>query len=139
MVRTAKIVAFVRPAEIDPEAGLPPRGILVGDPALSEELAQLRPEVTGLREIPFAALTPALLKALRPPILICRPMAEDHDCYDLARMIRMAGLKTTLCLMAADLPDPEVVRREMASAFPKQALQLWILPCLGQSGRSPSR
>ncbi|WP_161556182.1 hypothetical protein [Mangrovicoccus ximenensis] len=139
MVKTAKIVGFVRPEETAPQSGLPPRGLLIADAGIAAELEGLRPDVTELREIPFAALTPSLLKALRPPMVIARPVAHDHDCFDLAAMIDEAGLDTVLCLMAGSLPDPEVVRRELAAAYPRQALQFWLLPCLAQSARSPSR
>ncbi|WP_138464702.1 hypothetical protein [Poseidonocella sp. HB161398] len=138
MDHSAKIVSIseTRAARQRPAAAA---GLLIGDRRLASDLAALRPDLAGLRALPFADLDAELLARLAPPLVVAELLSRDHDCIDLAQMMDASGLETRLCLLSSGLPCPDLVRRELAAAFPRLDLELWPLPGPAQSGRSPSR
>ncbi len=139
MAGTEKIVNFPGFSGAGGMQALPARRIFVGD-AADPELANLQACGTeALRIIPFAALTPALLRALRPPMIIARALDGAHDCYDLANLVHEAGIRTSLCLLPDGLADPGLVRRELAAAFPEQEIQFCRLSGACQIARNSSR
>lgn len=77
------------------------------------------PDLTGaIRIVRFADLTPQLLADWQPEIVLSPLVGDGFDCFDLAEILTGAGFAGRYRAAVAALPDPSVVRREIAAQFP---------------------
>lgn len=109
----------------------PARVLLVGDlapEALPERtsfiLVQVRPEKLG----------PSVLAEARPDLVLSPLVGAGYDCFDVAESLVAAGYRGRYRAVVDTLPDPTVVRREVASKFPKLDFDLLLLNPATQPG-----
>lgn len=80
----------------------------------------------GLILAAFADVSAQTLAIWQPDVVISPLVDRDFDCTDLARQLVDAGFKGRYRVAAHALPDPALIRREIASNFP--GLDFDILP-----------
>lgn len=72
---------------------------------------------------------------LHAPDLVLAPVVgPDFDCFDLAAALVEAGFHGRFRAAAQRLPDPAMVRREVAAAFPALNFDVLVLERFGVSG-----
>lgn len=85
------------------------------------------PDLDGFRFAPFRALDANLLRAVDPPVVLSALVGDDHDAMDVARRLAELGYRGRYRALAARLPNPDVVRREVRSAAPTIDFDLMLL------------
>lgn len=72
----------------------------------------------------FSEVTPELLEALRPQVVVSSVLGRNFDCVDLAERLCDLGFDGSYRLIAHGMPEPELVRREIQSLFPDLSVEL---------------
>ena len=66
----------------------------------------------------FHDLTPELLEELRPDIVLSPVLCASFDCLDLAQTLTSFEYSGRYRVLAADVPNPSMVKREIAACCP---------------------
>ncbi len=74
--------------------------------------------------------------ALRPDLILTPLMDEGFDCFDVAIALRETGYRGRLRAVVRFLPDPALVRREIAAICPGLDFDIIVT---GQPGPAPVR
>ena len=75
----------------------------------------------------------AALLALHAPDVVLSPLvAPGFDCFDLAAVLVGAGFRGRYRAAAVQIPDPGLVRREIAAAFPGLDFDILLLDGSGR-------
>ena len=100
----------------------------VGNPLHSRFLAigEVRQWLQSGRSLPagdlafldFWDLTQDILESIRPDIILATLVSRRFDCVDLAELLWNASYPGKLLAMTKDLPDPDIVRREVRDLYP---------------------
>jgi hypothetical protein len=72
----------------------------------------------------FAEVTPVLVDALDPEIVISSVLGHNFDCVDLAEKLCEMGFEGRYRLIADGLPRPDVVIKEIRALFPTLRVEL---------------
>lgn len=72
----------------------------------------------------FTEITPELMDALRPQVVVSSILGRNFDCVDLAE--KLCEVRFTGCyrLIAHDMPQPDLVLGEIRSLFPGLRVEL---------------
>lgn len=66
----------------------------------------------------FQGITAELFEILSPQIVLSPLLARGFDCIDLAQMLASIGFTGQYRAIAEDLPNPEIIRREITALCP---------------------
>lgn len=72
----------------------------------------------------FAEVTPELLDALRPEVVVSSVLGRNFDCVDMAEKLCAVGFSGCYRLIAHGMPQPNLVLREIRSLFPALHVEL---------------
>jgi len=72
-----------------------------------------QPAVLGIAEI-----TPETLAELNPDVVLSQLVDDGFDCHDVARALVSAGFTGQYRAVVGYVPDPDLVRREVARSCP---------------------
>lgn len=104
--------------------GRPPLRVLaVGTPAPLE--AQV-----GVQALPVAAfheISAETLAISLPDVVLSPVVGDEFDCFDLAAVLVEAGFTGRYRAAAVQVPDPGLIRREVAAAFPGLDFDILLL------------
>lgn len=74
----------------------------------------------------LAAVDAALLERIRPAVVLAPLMTPAFDVLDLARLLSALGYRGQLRAVTPGIPDPHLVRREIAAACPGLNFELVV-------------
>jgi hypothetical protein len=72
----------------------------------------------------FSDVTPELMEALSPQIVVSSVLGRNFDCVDLAERLCEVGFRGCYRLIAHGMPQPDLVLREIRSLFPGLRVEL---------------
>jgi hypothetical protein len=72
----------------------------------------------------FSEVTPELMEALSPQIVVSSVLGRNFDCVDLAEKLCEVGFNGCYRLIAHGMPQPGLVLREIRSLFPSLRVEL---------------
>jgi hypothetical protein len=72
----------------------------------------------------FSEVTPELMEALSPQVVISSVLGRNFDCVDLAERLCEVGFNGCYRLIAHGMPQPDLVLREIRSLFPSLRVEL---------------
>lgn len=75
----------------------------------------------------FNDITAAQLAVWRPALVLAPLVGAGFDCFDLAERLTGAGFSGRLRAVVDSLPNPAVVRREIATHFPALDFDVIVL------------
>lgn len=84
----------------------------------------------------FAEVSAEALDNLRPDVVFSALVGSGFDCLDLADRLNAAGFRGQYRAVAPTVPDPDLVRREIADRFPALDFDLVFLPGRGERSGS---
>lgn len=74
----------------------------------------------------LAAVDAGLLDRIRPDVVLAPLMTPAFDVLDLARLLSALGYRGQLRAVTPGIPDPRLVRREIAAACPGLDFELVV-------------
>ena len=80
--------------------------------------------MAGVTHLAFSDLSPALLTALEPGLIILPLFAASHDAMTVIERLEELGYGGRLTVLAPQLPRPRLVERELRSLGPGTRLTL---------------
>lgn len=89
------------------------------------------PTSTDITYLAYAEVTGAALDRIRPDVVLSPLVSPEFDCWDLAERLAEAGFRGTYRAVAATVPNPALVRREIADRFPGLDFDLVLLDDAG--------
>jgi|LULQ01.1.fsa_nt_gb hypothetical protein len=93
--------------------------ILAIGPARREDEDASLVRIPGTEFLPFAQLTAERIHDLEPDVVISPLVTQQFDCLEVAFLLTEAGYRGRYRALAAMLPRPDMVRREVRSSFPE--------------------
>ncbi|NNF25284.1 MAG: hypothetical protein HKN63_10845 [Rhodobacteraceae bacterium] len=99
----------------------------VGD--VKEWLAQGKdiPSNEHLALVEFHDITRARLEILSPKLIVSPLLAHNFDCIDLAQLLSALDYKGAYRAIAATLPNPRMIKREISSICPDLDFQILLI------------
>lgn len=101
-------------------AGSPTRisVVAVGDTRQWNEAGASLPKDVKVAFAAIEDITDDFLAIVEPETVISPLLARSFDCADLAERLHMYGFRGRYRAIAADIPNPGLIRREVREAFP---------------------
>lgn len=93
--------------------------LVIGNRRGWEALARLVPEDEELRFACVEELTPLLIRALRPTLVLSSLVAGRFDAVEVAHKLAAAGFQGRLSVLTPRLPQADAVRAEIEDAAGK--------------------
>jgi hypothetical protein len=90
--------------------------VLAVDILAPDSLSQGR--ANALTLVQFNEISPESLARWQPDLVLSPLVGNGFDCFDLAEVLARAGFRGRYRAAVDTLPDPAVVRREIAAQFP---------------------
>lgn len=104
--------------------------------AAPPQIGAPRPALAGFHFAAVADLSPSLLAALRPDLILSPLLAGSHDVIDVARRLAELGYAGRYRALADHLPDPAIILTEVRLIAPALDFDLFLV---NASLTSPSR
>lgn len=101
--------------------------LVVGQAAKWEALSGAAPDGQELRFAGFGELTAALVRRLRPAMVVAPLVGPDFDAVDVAHLLAAAGFRGRLIVTAPTLPDVELIRQEIKGADGEFEVEIIVL------------
>lgn len=76
------------------------------------------PQRTGVFCLGFKALSNDFFTSLQPNMVVSPAISTQFDCIDVARLLDQASYTGSFRVVCGDLPNPEMIRREVSRHFP---------------------
>ncbi|MGI1661871.1 hypothetical protein ACRDNQ_06500 [Palleronia sp. KMU-117] len=76
----------------------------------------------------FGSVTPELFQVMAPTLVLSPLLARGFDCIDLSQVLHALGFKGRYRAIAEHLPDPEMIRREIAGLCPGLDFDVIVMP-----------
>ncbi|SIS73629.1 response regulator [Phaeovulum vinaykumarii] len=111
----------------DPTSGPQQRRILVVEPNQSLPAALRGVSGVAVTISRWHALDAELLAQVNPDVVMCPLFMPGHDVIDLARRLHDMGYRGALRAFCSSVPDPDLIRREVAHACPEVSFELIVL------------
>lgn len=77
------------------------------------------PQRTGVFCLEFKALSEDFFTSLQPNTVVSPAISTQFDCIDVARLLDQASYTGAFRVVCGDLPNPEMIRREVSRHFPQ--------------------
>ncbi|MDP1667728.1 hypothetical protein [Phaeovulum sp.] len=103
------------------------RRILLIDPRHPQPMALRGLKGADITFATLAAVDAGLLDRTTPDVVLAPLMTPSFDVLDLARRLRALGYRGQLRAFTPNIPDPHLVRSEIASACPGLDFDLIVL------------
>jgi hypothetical protein len=91
------------------------------------------PDDATLIMVPYACLTPATLKEHLPDQIILPLFGANFDAMDALARLAQFGFSGPVIVIGPALPNPAVIKRELAASAPGMAVQLLVADQTGLS------
>ena len=101
------------------------RLLVVGD--LGPGSSDLVSETPGVTFAALEEVSAETLALIQPDVVLAPLVSAGFDCFDLAAVLVEAGYKGRFRAAAARIPDPGLVRRDVAAHFPGLDFDLFLL------------
>ncbi|MEO1640150.1 MAG: hypothetical protein AAFU41_13000 [Pseudomonadota bacterium] len=101
--------------------------IIVGSLA-SWDAAGRSTQIDGFTFVNLSDLTAALLEKLAPALIMAPLVTEEFDAIDVATALAALGYKGRFRAIADDLPNVEMIRRDVRSSVPDIDFDVLALP-----------
>jgi hypothetical protein len=102
--------------------------LAIGDVEEWEKAGNSLPSNNKVVFAEFQEVTDVLLATIKPAIIISPLLTRSFDCIDLAQHLQSLGYKGQYRAMAATLPNPTIVRREIKTLCPDIDFDVIALP-----------
>lgn len=103
-----------------------PRLLAVGD-LFPPDMAGAGDTARDITYLAFEEVTAEALDRLRPDIVLSPLVSPGFDCFDLAGVLVGAGFRGLYRAVAPEVPNPGLVRREIADLFPGLDFDMLLL------------
>lgn len=105
--------------------------LIVGDMGNWQRAGRQLPVLAGFHFVGFADVTPATIDRIRPDVVLSALFSAEFDAIDLAR--RLAGMQFDgrYRALAMSLPDPDVIRSEIAAVAAGLDFDLFLIDATG--------
>jgi hypothetical protein len=122
--------------ELGPEAGAGPASehrelptvLAVGDIEEWRRHGGDIPADSKLAFTDFGSVTAELFQVMAPTLVLSPLLARGFDCIDLAQVLHSLGYKGRYRAIAERLPDPAMIRCEIAGLCPNLDFDIIVLP-----------
>lgn len=101
-------------------AATPLRFLVIGDQAMPVADADIS-------VVAFADLSVQLLQQIRPDVVVAPLLAGQIDALDVAALLYACAYDGRLCILARALPDPDLIRADIARIAPDLAVDLLVV------------
>lgn len=108
-----------------------PTVLAVGDVQEWRRSGREIPADSKLAFADFTSVTEELFDLIAPTLVLSPLLARGFDCSDLAQVLTSLGFKGRYRAVADALPDPEMIRREIASLCPGLDFDVIVVPPQG--------
>ncbi len=92
--------------------------LAVGDPDEWQRNEGLMP-TEGVAFLSFDEVTEAMMHVFAPPTVYSPAVSSAFDCIELALLLRHLGFSGAYRAVARDLPNPQLIEREVAQMCPQ--------------------
>ncbi len=93
--------------------------LVVGEVGKWQALGRVLPRDPGMFFLEFRELDLAVLQLHRPQTVLSPVLCASFDCLDLAMRLDELGFRGRYRAMSAELPDPWLIRGEIADICPE--------------------
>lgn len=108
-----------------------PTVLAVGDVQEWRRSGREIPADSKLAFADFTSVTEELFDLIAPTLVLSPLLARGFDCSDLAQVLARIGFKGRYRAVADALPDPEMIRCEIASLCPGLDFDVIVVPPQG--------
>lgn len=102
--------------------------LVVGNLARWRSCGRLRAVPAGCAYADLAQLDQVMQGPVRPDLVLSELVSDEFDAVDLAQRLAAAQFKGMYRVVANDLPDAGVIRRDIRAAAPQLDFDLIVLP-----------
>lgn len=95
-----------------------PRILAVGELRKWQHAGRELPQDRQIGFADFFDVSPELLEALAPDVIMSPLLTASFDCLDLAQLLQHSGFRGRYRILAPDLPNPAVVAAEIEALCP---------------------
>lgn len=111
-----------------PSSDVHPNVLAVGDVEEWRRRGNTLPMGSQLAFVEICDISAELIESLRPEMVVSPLLARGFDCIDLAQALHASGFRGRYRAMARNLPDPEMIRREIRNLCPGLDFDILELP-----------
>lgn len=92
--------------------------VFVGDPRRDGRRALSPRMCSDIEVIDWTALAERLQLGVPPKVVYSNIVSSNFDCLDIAQLLYRAGFKGRYRVIAEAVPNPQVIRRDLAETCP---------------------
>jgi hypothetical protein len=104
------------------------RMLIVGNMARWQACGRLPKMPPDCEYVDFAQLDRSKIRQFRPDLVLSALMSEGFDAFDVAEKLDTLKYRGMYRVVASDLPDAKVIRRDIRLAAPNLDFNLLVLP-----------
>ncbi|WP_019953690.1 hypothetical protein [Yoonia vestfoldensis] len=104
------------------------RMLVVGDVTRWQACGQLRGVPAGCVYVDIAQLDPIKILQYDPDLVLSPLVSDGFDAFDVAEKLGAVQFRGMYRVVANDLPDAEIIRRDIRAAAPNLDFDLLVLP-----------
>ena len=93
--------------------------LAIGEPDEWRRAGGILPSENAIAFCTFEQVDEELLRRLRPTLVLSPVLARRFDCIDLATRLHELGFREKYRAIASNMPNPEIIEREIRSLCPK--------------------
>lgn len=108
--------------------------LVVGDIARWKTLGRLHDDLADYAYVDLDDLHDGKIQEIAPDLVLSPLMSKGFDAIDVAERLRAADFAGRYCAVANDVPNADIIRREVKSIAPQLAFDLLILPAKPDAG-----
>lgn len=106
------------------------RILVIGDVTRWKTLGRLQDRLDDCEFVELSDLHDQKIRQIAPDLVLSPLMTAAFDVIDVAERLRAVAFAGRYCAVANDLPDADLIRREVHSVAPELAFDVIILPPL---------
>ncbi|RPE71505.1 hypothetical protein EDD53_0625 [Pacificibacter maritimus] len=95
-----------------------PMLLLVGERSQIKDIGTFGTAVSAVFYMDFLELTPDIVKAVNPDLVMSPAISNSFDCLELADLLEQTGFSGRYRVMTDDIPCPEIICREVRQRHP---------------------
>lgn len=92
--------------------------LAVGEVSRWHQAGRRLPVDSQIAYVEFHEVTESLLEILAPDVILSPTLCASFDCLDLATLLNMLGFRGRYRAMSPNLPNPDLIRREVRQNAP---------------------
>jgi hypothetical protein len=95
-----------------------PMLLLVGENSEAKNISPLGKAVSGVFYVDYTDLTPEVVRAVNPDLVMSPAISNSFDCLELAKLLEQTGFSGRYRVPSDNIPRPDIICREVRQSHP---------------------